>query len=226
MNTTGYWGDALSLGNPRSYAGSMPTDAKDPWGLEVYSDNFIGPLLPTDRRQSEVKENASEYYFEFDGSALNLKHTGGDIVDSVPAVSGIKGKYDALPPGRYTIGTHINRARIPWPRSMKYRYEAWGHYMWRLTAAPAPPMPPAPPAQPGGTGSNSTPTGPTTGNYPHGGATAPAGSVGTTTRGGFYIHGGTEPGSAGCIDVTEHDIEVYRWWSWLGRKVLVEVKYD
>lgn len=50
---------------------------------------------------------------------------------------------------------------------------------------------------------------------------------GTNTRGrrGFYIHGGSLPGSAGCIDVGNRENDVLNWLWLFDHPMKVIVKY-
>jgi hypothetical protein len=50
---------------------------------------------------------------------------------------------------------------------------------------------------------------------------------GTNThgRGGFSIHGGTTPGSAGCIDLTKNNNSFHAWLKSYGKPVQLNVKY-
>ena len=47
----------------------------------------------------------------------------------------------------------------------------------------------------------------------------------TYGRSGFSVHGGVEPGSAGCIDLTNH-IDVFtQWFEKNGHDLIINVKY-
>lgn len=47
----------------------------------------------------------------------------------------------------------------------------------------------------------------------------------TFDRGGFYIHGGWEPGSAGCIDLTSSMNDFTKWFENNGHDLVVDVEY-
>ena len=44
-------------------------------------------------------------------------------------------------------------------------------------------------------------------------------------RDGFYIHGGTSCGSAGCIDLTKYNDEFHRWLRAYGKPIELHVMY-
>ena len=44
-------------------------------------------------------------------------------------------------------------------------------------------------------------------------------------RGDFYIHGGNEPGSKGCIDLTDHNQDFYMFLRLYKRNMKLIVKY-
>lgn len=48
----------------------------------------------------------------------------------------------------------------------------------------------------------------------------------TYNRGGFYIHGGWEPGSNGCIDLTSQMGDFTKWFETNGQDLIVNVKYN
>lgn len=47
----------------------------------------------------------------------------------------------------------------------------------------------------------------------------------TFDRGGFYVHGGWEPGSNGCIDLTSQMDDFTKWFENNGHDLIVNVKY-
>ena len=47
----------------------------------------------------------------------------------------------------------------------------------------------------------------------------------TYDRSGFSVHGGAEPGSAGCIDLTNHIDEFTQWFEKNGHDLIINVKY-
>lgn len=47
----------------------------------------------------------------------------------------------------------------------------------------------------------------------------------TYSRGGFSIHGGSPPGSAGCIDLTSNNEHFHTWLTQYNKPVLLKVKY-
>lgn len=47
----------------------------------------------------------------------------------------------------------------------------------------------------------------------------------TFDRGGFYVHGGWEPGSNGCIDLTSQMADFTKWFENNGHDLIVNVKY-
>ena len=48
----------------------------------------------------------------------------------------------------------------------------------------------------------------------------------TFDRGGFYVHGGWEPGSNGCIDLTSQMDDFTKWFENNGHDLIVNVKYE
>ncbi len=48
----------------------------------------------------------------------------------------------------------------------------------------------------------------------------------TYNRGGFYIHGGWEPGSNGCIDLTSQMGDFTKWFEKNGHDLIITVKYN
>ena len=53
----------------------------------------------------------------------------------------------------------------------------------------------------------------------------PAKETNTYGRGGFSIHGGWEPGSAGCIDLTEQMDDFAKWFKNNGKDLILYVTY-
>ena len=53
----------------------------------------------------------------------------------------------------------------------------------------------------------------------------PIGNTNTYGRSGFSIHGGTYPGSAGCIDLTTHNDSFHNWLK-NNKHIILKVKYD
>ena len=47
----------------------------------------------------------------------------------------------------------------------------------------------------------------------------------TYGRSGFSVHDGVEPGSAGCIDLTNHIDEFTQWFEKNGHDLIINVKY-
>ena len=47
----------------------------------------------------------------------------------------------------------------------------------------------------------------------------------SSDREGFYVHGGYDPGSRGCIDLTEHNEWFHRILGALGQATMVSVSY-
>ena len=54
----------------------------------------------------------------------------------------------------------------------------------------------------------------------------PSKETNTYDRSGFSIHGGAEPGSAGCIDLTHHIDEFTQWFEKNGLDLILIVKYN
>ena len=48
----------------------------------------------------------------------------------------------------------------------------------------------------------------------------------TFDRGGFYVHGGWEPGSNGCIDLTSQMDDFTKWFENNGHDLIINVKYQ
>ncbi len=48
----------------------------------------------------------------------------------------------------------------------------------------------------------------------------------TFDRGGFYIHGGWEPGSNGCIDLTSQMDDFTKWFENNGHDLIINIKYQ
>ena len=53
----------------------------------------------------------------------------------------------------------------------------------------------------------------------------PSKETNTYDRGGFSVHGGAEPGSAGCIDLTHHIDEFTQWFEKNRHDLIINVKY-
>ena len=53
----------------------------------------------------------------------------------------------------------------------------------------------------------------------------PSKETNTYGRSGFSAHGGAEPGSAGCIDLTHHIDEFTQWFEKNGHDLIINVKY-
>ncbi|MBQ7127875.1 MAG: DUF2778 domain-containing protein [Alphaproteobacteria bacterium] len=53
----------------------------------------------------------------------------------------------------------------------------------------------------------------------------PSKETNTYDRSGFSVHGGAEPGSAGCIDLTHHIDEFTQWFEKNGHDLIINVKY-
>ena len=53
----------------------------------------------------------------------------------------------------------------------------------------------------------------------------PSKETNTYGRGGFSVHGGVEPGSAGCIDLTNRIDEFTQWFEKNGHDLIINVKY-
>ena len=53
----------------------------------------------------------------------------------------------------------------------------------------------------------------------------PSKETNTYGRGGFSIHGGWEPGSAGCIDLTEQMDDFAKWFKNNGKDLILYVTY-
>ena len=53
----------------------------------------------------------------------------------------------------------------------------------------------------------------------------PSKETNTYDRSGFSVHGGAEPGSAGCIDLTHHIVEFTQWFEKNGHDLIINVKY-
>jgi len=201
-DTIGLWGDALNLGNGLTYVAANPWSHVDPYGAEVYPDNFIGPLMVTDVRESELSSNPSAFSFSYDGSELSLNKKGVGAVGSVPAYSGMPGarardqvieEFGPIPEGNYVLDPARtqdylgNRRRVilnDWLGL--HDFDAWGRCSTLITLARR-------------------------------------ADVGT--RGAFYLHGGTKPGSKGCIDVVENNRRVHRWLRLLGISTGLTIDY-
>ena len=54
----------------------------------------------------------------------------------------------------------------------------------------------------------------------------PSKKTDTFGRGGFYVHGGWEPGSNGCIDLTSQMDDFTKWFENNGHDLIVNVKYE
>jgi RHS repeat-associated protein len=54
----------------------------------------------------------------------------------------------------------------------------------------------------------------------------PMSGTDTYGRGGFSIHGGKEPGSAGCIDLTNMNNEFHNWLKSYAKPIILKVKYE
>ncbi|MBQ4070542.1 MAG: hypothetical protein IJD52_04200 [Alphaproteobacteria bacterium] len=54
----------------------------------------------------------------------------------------------------------------------------------------------------------------------------PSKETNTYDRSGFSVHGGAEPGSAGCIDLTHHIDEFTQWFENNGLDLILSVKYN
>ena len=140
----------------------------------------------TERKVPDVPAcGPAESSLHFNGAALLLR---GKKTKSYPAVSGLDGKYEPIPEGRYWINPSELWERSGWTDVKLYVVGAfkqgasgqqfirdhqagWGNY--RITLHPFP-------------------------------------ETNVGSRGGFFIHGGTRPGSKGCIDLTEHMAEFVR----------------
>lgn len=147
----------------------------DPYASERYhpEDRYIPPA----RGGAQLR---------FNGSVLFLAMPGGEV-RSYPATSGKGTTYDPIPEGRFWVNPTEFASigiRKPWWTASRIINqgdspgEAWEwaekqEEAWGSWRLPIHPFPDTDTTDAGG-----------------------------RVRGGFFIHGGTEPGSAGCIDLT------------------------
>ena len=47
----------------------------------------------------------------------------------------------------------------------------------------------------------------------------------TNGRSGFFVHGGNNPGSNGCVDLTDSMDEFTRWFRGYGNDIMLDVMY-
>ena len=53
----------------------------------------------------------------------------------------------------------------------------------------------------------------------------PIDNTNTFGRGNFSIHGGSSPGSAGCIDLTEDNYKLHQWFLKLNKSLVSNIQY-
>jgi hypothetical protein len=129
-----------------------------------------------DERYDPSLAHCSQLSLEFDGKELKL--LGGKTAYSYPAVSGRPnkdGKFDYSPDNQ----KKINAGPIPEGKYWINPDEIWENAWYKIGASEE-----------------------AWGKYRV--TIHPFTTTITHKRGGFFIHGGSRPGSAGCIDLTSH----------------------
>ncbi len=134
----------------------------------------------TDERYDPTLAHCSALILHFDGRELILR--GGKIFHTYKAVSGrpINGKFD------YSVEAQKQKNRGPIPEGVYWIRpdEFWENAWYKPAPVDA------------------------WGNYRI--TIHPFTTTETYKRGGFFIHGGSTPGSAGCIDLTSEMDQFYR----------------
>ena len=166
---------------------------------------------------SLFKSDDTKYEYLFDGNNISLLKDGG-VVKSWKAVSGkdgyqspefqnVKGK-GPIPEGEYDVRqdehSHMSLFDDIFARAYPYVREIFPSLPKRMGAW--------------------------TGGYNAWGADKihliPTGQQEMFGRDGFFIHGGTVPGSAGCIDLTDQNPNFMTKFLTLKRDIPLKVKYE
>ncbi len=151
----------------------------------------------------ETKEGQ---FLVFDGENLTL-YENGEMQKQWPGVSGREGYQDPKFQGKRDVGP-IPEGNYALPKS---EYQNWGSVKglaWLRSNMGIGPWP-------GGTNKWGE----------HRIWLKPSNETNTYNRSNFSVHGGKDPGSAGCIDLTEHMGDFANWFIKNDSDVILHVKY-
>ena len=197
-HTIGIWRDGIGSGNGYSALGCNPVNNTDVYGLDVVPDSTMGPLALGDIRESDLANESEHLKFLFDGEKVYLWHDTMGEIESWLAYSGKSGS-------NLSIKDQTKKEYGPIPEGT-YTVNPSDTLVFAKIDPERKDYPYA------SWGTYATPIRPAQGTETYG-------------RGGFYLHGGVTPGSAGCVDLVEFDVAVHNVIKKIGKRVKFLVDY-